>query len=455
MKKVALLVMLSVVLLLSACSGNGGGGGSKNLDTGGEKPPQDKGGQKTVVISVMMKDRFLEAAARKFEEQHKDIHIEIKEYRAAQPAGEGSMSMEAISLADVEKYVQSVTTQVISGKGSDLMLMSELPQDKFVAKKLLVNLNDLMAGDSSFDRNTLYSNILKASQDGEGLYAMPLSFSLSLFQGNTELLKKANISVGDNESWNWNQFKEIAQKLKQQGDSDKAINLDPTGLLFDFVEDNYAQLAGQGQPNFDSDLFRNLITEIKSMFDEGLLSEGFSFDSSKAAFQMVDIYSPEQALTMPQGMDYYEKPSASGQKDGAPFKPAYSLGINSKSDVQQEAWAFVKFLLSDEMQASPNLMGLPMNKGATSNKLKEVLQKIETGTLETMIPANMLPDGETVKKRIEAVEKQISKADYRRTSDMKVLMIAMEEFKSFMSGQKSAEEVSKLIQNRVKTYLNE
>jgi multiple sugar transport system substrate-binding protein len=38
---------------------------------------------------------------------------------------------------------------------------------------------------------------------------------------------------------------------------------------------------------------------------------------------------------------------------------------------------------------------------------------------------------------------------------MKVLMIAMEEFKSFMSGQKSAEEVSKLIQNRVKIYLNE
>ncbi|MFF2090866.1 ABC transporter substrate-binding protein [Paenibacillus sp. NPDC058174] len=445
--------MLSIVLLLSACSGNGGGG-SKESNTGGEKSPSEQGGKKTIAISVMMKDRFLENAARKFEEQHKDIHIEIKEYRTSQPAAEGSMSMEAISLGDVEKYVQSVTTQVISGKGPDLMLMSELPQNKFVSKKLLVNLNDLMAGDSSFDKNTLYNNILEASKDGDGLYAMPLSFSISLFQGNTELLKKAGLSVDADKTWNWNEFKAAAKKLNLD-DSDKLISLDPTGLLFDFIEDSYNQLVEKGQPNFDSELFRNMLTDIKSMYEDGLLNESFSFSSNKAAFQMMDIFGPEQALTMPNGMDFYQKPNVSGQTKGAAFRPSYSLGINSKSAVQQEAWAFIKFLLSEEMQASPDLSGLPMNKSVTSSKLNEIAQKIESGTLETMVPADMLPDGETAKKRVEAVEKLISNAGFRRTSDMKVLMIAMEEFNSFMSGQKSAEEVSKLIQNRVKTYLNE
>ncbi|WP_282936165.1 hypothetical protein [Paenibacillus sp. RC67] len=96
-----------------------------------------------------------------------------------------------------------------------------------------------------------------------------------------------------------------------------------------------------------------------------------------------------------------------------------------------------------------------MNKGVADQRLNEALQKIKNGTLDTPTPKNMLPDGERAKKRIEEVQKLISEADVRRSSDMKVLMIAMEEFKSFMSGQKSAEEVSKLIQNRVKTYLNE
>ena len=72
-----------------------------------------------------------------------------------------------------------------------------------------------------------------------------------------------------------------------------------------------------------------------------------------------------------------------------------------------------------------------------------------------MIPLDMLPDSETVKKRIEEVEKLISETNFRRSSDMKVITIVMEEFSTFMNGQRSADEVSKLIQNRAKTYLNE
>ncbi|WP_176706528.1 ABC transporter substrate-binding protein [Paenibacillus hemerocallicola] len=459
MKKVGVFATLSAVLLVSACSGNSGG------DSKGEA----KSGKKTVVVSVMTKDRFLESAVQKFEESHPDVHIEVKEYKAAKPAAEGGMSMEALSLADVEKYVQSVTTQVISGKGADIILMNEMPQDKFVAKKLLVNMYDLMAKDNSFDRNALYANILKASQDGDGLYVMPLSYSLDLVRGDTELLKKANVPVDKNKSWSWMEFKEIAKKLKQQG-YDGFGNLSPTELLWDYIEDNYSQLVGQGKPGFDSDLFRNMMKEIKLMYDEGMLNEGLSGFSStsgtgKSAFLLAGIYSPEEALKMPSNMDYFPKPSASGKKSGVPFKFNYSLGINSKSDVQQEAWAFIKFLLSSDMQASPNLMGFPMNKGAVDQKFNEVLQKFKNGTLNEQTPRNggvsaatppnMLPDGETAKKRIEDIKKMITEADVRRSSDMKVLMIAMEEFKSFMSGQKSAEEVSNLIQNRVKIYLNE
>lgn len=44
----------------------------------------------------------------KIEEKHTNIHIDLKEYKVSQETGEGGMSMESISLADVEKYVQSV-----------------------------------------------------------------------------------------------------------------------------------------------------------------------------------------------------------------------------------------------------------------------------------------------------------------------------------------------------------
>ncbi|OPA75145.1 hypothetical protein BVG16_21290 [Paenibacillus selenitireducens] len=62
--------------------------------------------------------------------------------------------------------------------------------------------------------------------------------------------------------------------------------------------------------------------------------------------------------------------------------------------------------LSLGSQSSEYFMGIPVHKAANKKKLQEAAQKLKA-------------------------------------------------FNSFMNGQKSAEEVSKLIQNRVMTYLNE
>ncbi|UPK43212.1 ABC transporter substrate-binding protein [Paenibacillus pabuli] len=464
MRKSVWLVMLSIVLLLSACAKSGGvspASSSKGAPIGASQgvPTNDSqsltvDGKKTVVVSVLRKNRFMESAVRSFEEKHKDIQIEIKEYKAS-TGTESDGTGEMLSEADVEKYVQSVTTQAISGKGADLILMNNLPQDKFVDKKLLVDLNDLIAKDSSFDQNALYANILKASQDGDGLYVMPLSISLETVQGNTSLLKQANISVDKNKPWSWSEFKDVANKLQQQGGYEGYYNMAMSPLLYDYIEENYEELVGQGKPNFDSEMFRSMMKEVKSIYDEGLLSEGFTSDPNKAIFKMVGIMNPMVALTMSPDFDYYQKPSAGGKKVGVPFKTMDSFGINSKSDVQAEAWEFIKFLLSDEIQASPDLFGLPVNKVALDKKLNEVLQVIESGTIELPIPKEQLPSSETLKSRIAEVQKLVAEAGALRSGDMKVLTIALEEFESFKSGQKSAEEVSKLIQNRVTTYLNE
>jgi len=443
-------MMLCIVLVVTACSGNEG---KKSHESKGEAGNE----KKTVVISVMMKDRFLESAIREFEEKHNNIHIEIKEYKSTVDSGSGGMNMVGVSIGDIEKYVQSVTTQVISGKGPDIMLMNELPNDKFVEKKLLANLSEMMTKDSSFDQNSFYSNILEASKDGDNLYVIPLAFSLDLVRGNTDLLKEANIKVDKNEPWSWNQYKEIARQLKEKG-YDSFGNPSAVDLLFDYIEDNYDQLVGQGKPGFDSELFRNMMQDIKQMNDEGLLNEGmttFSTDFTKVAFRMAGIYGARDVLTIPSYLEYYQKPSASDEKRGVPFRSLYSLGINSKSNVQSEAWEFIKFLLTDEIQLSPELFGLPINKNVVVEKLNDFLQDMENGTLNMPISVDTIPDADTAKKRIEEAQRLISEAGFRKNSDTKVLMMAYEEFTSFISGQKSAEEVSKLIQSKVKTYLNE
>lgn len=62
-------------------------------------------------------------------------------------------------------------------------------------------------------------------------------------------------------------------------------------------------------------------------------------------------------------------------------------------------------------------------------------------------------------KDLDTLREMVNKASLRDVgyinSNNKIQSIISEEVKAFFSGQKSAEDVAKLIQNRVMTYLNE
>lgn len=449
--KKPLFVMMALGLMLTACSGNDSG--SKD-SAANPKDGAEGGGSKTVVVAVQSSDRFLETAVKKFEQLHPNIHIDIQEH-LAQPKSEGGMSA-AISQADMEKYVQTVTTQVIFGKASDLIAMDNLPQDKFVEKNMLVNLYDLMKNDPKFDKSRYYENILKSSQNGDGLYAMPFSFYLDgLLAGKPSMLKKAGVTIDDN-SWTWDQFKDIAKKMQEQEGSDfvALINIFHGQLLHEYIEAYYTELVKDGSAHFDSDLFRSMMRQIKSMYDEGVLKAEFSYDYSKALFSQFGLYSPNSSLTdmLHPDTQYFLSPTLDGQSHGTSFRTAFTLGLNSKSEVQPEAWEFMKFLLSEETQSSPDLQGYPMDKSVVEKKIQDEKQKIERGEVELK---GGVPDAKTVDEHILTLKKLLDSAGMKKSSDMKVVSIAMEEFESYMSGQKSEDDVSKLIQNRVTTYLNE
>lgn len=177
---------------------------------------------------------------------------------------------------------------------------------------------------------------------------------------------------------------------------------------------------------------------------------------------MTSLYNPAMDLinVLKEDTQLFNRPTSNGQSGGGEYSSYFTLGLNSKSQVQQEAWEFLKFLLSDEMQSSPELpSGYPIHKGIVDKKFHEAKEKLlQGGTLEVSgfpveVPDNL--DMSMVDERIATMKQQLENASKKLTSDMKVFSIAMEEFEAFMNGQKTAEEVSKLIQNRVTTYLNE
>lgn len=446
------LAILAMIVVLSGCSSSSVGSGTEG--TSNEQSGQDG---KKIEIATMAVSPYLEEAVKQYKKIRPDIQIDIKEYLARPQTNEDGMSQsgEAFSKGDVEKYIQTVSTQMMSGKGADMIVMNDLPQDKYVAKNMLTNFYDLMDKDADFDRNQYYQNIFEGSQDGNGLYAMPFSFVIDALTGNTELLEQANIKI-DDQTWTWDEFKDISKKLKGKVGEDyfAFVNLFPIQMLAEYIEANYDKLINQGQANFDSDLFRDMMKQIKSMYDEGVLSNDFTYDYTKTLFNNANLFDPIGGLSqvLDPKLKIYQKPTVNGKYSGTSFKSYFTLGINSKSKVQDEAWNFIKFMLSEEMQSSSVVQGFAMHKGAVEKQLNDAKQQAVAGTLPLL---EQKFDTETVESKIQELHQLLDGASRNLSSDHKVVSIAIEEFDSYMSGQKTAEDVSKLIQNRVNTYINE
>ncbi|GBG05957.1 hypothetical protein PAT3040_00445 [Paenibacillus agaridevorans] len=462
MKKLIVITILGIMAVsLSACTGSDNtpsptkssqpdqGQSQTPAPSKGLEPLDDK--QKTIVISTLAATDFYKRAKEKYEKLHPNTTIELKEF----DSGSGGL----MSNSAVEKYIKQTTTEVLSGKGADLFTLRviELPIDNYVNKKAFVNLDEWMQRDSAFDPNQYQTNILEGSKMNGGSYILPLEYSLEVLFGDAEAFNNAGITFND-KSWTWSDFADIGKQIKGKDSSRFVLgNIAPEEMINNMVSDSYSQLIDgvDGTATFDSPMFIDMLEQVKALYEDKILKSDYADNSS---FQYSSVYSPSDYL-MRLGLYYpdgngkvYQKPNSSAQKSGISFEPLDQIAMNANSKVQRDAWEFMKFLLSEEMQsysANSDQPSFSINKVINEKiiedlKSKEVLQDPAKGNVK--IKAE---DLETISTLLSAPA--IRNMGYEST----VQKIINEETKAFFSGQKPADAVAKLIQNRVVTYLNE
>jgi len=421
---------------------------NENTVESGLEPLDNK--PKTIVISVVAANDFYKLAKEKYEKLHRNTTIQLKEFQS----GSGGV----MSKTEVEKFVKQTTTEVLSGKGADLFAFTtvELPIDKYINKKAFVNLDEWIQKDSSFDPKQYQTNILEGSKMNGGSYILPIEFYLEALYGDAEAFKNAGIAI-DDKSWTWSDFADISKQMKGKGSRRYAMgNIAPEEMINNLVSDNYSQLidGAGGKASFASPKFIDMLKQVKSLYDDNILKSDY-VDNKNSSFTYSLITSPSDYLAR-LGLFYpngngkvYQKPYSSDQRSGISFQPTNQIAMNANSKVQRDAWEFMKFLLSEEMQSYPRQTGFSMNKAINDRviedlKSKEVLQDAKSGSIK--IKAE---DLESIRELLSAPS--VRNMGYEST----IQKIITEETKAFFSGQKTAEVVAKLIQNRVVTYLNE
>lgn len=378
--------------------------------------------------------------------------------------------------------VDTVLLDMKSGTGPDVLLdfadFAQFNNDDF-----LIDLNPYLDGSDGIDRSLYYDNILRAFETDGKLYQLPLNVRIEALAGNPDLL-------GGTTGWTCEQF---LSKMQTNGDEVLPL-LSPTeydamSLLLQLLGDdmNHYVDYSRCEAYFDSDDFRrlleiskyvgnklnpDLIADLMEKYDDMRYGDGYHSTEAIVMDAGLCYVVPVSLFTLREYSRYADLcdgrvvilgwPTTGGS--GFAAEAHASIGISAFSECKEEAWDFVQYLLSPETQKmsvrqSGSSEGISICREVVEDAVKLTIEQDKEDKARLEEKKNQGYDGPVSPPITEELEadflsyiERISTAVNRNPA---VFNIIREEAPAFFNGDRSAEDVSRIIQNRVTTLLQE
>ena len=381
---------------------------------------------------------------------------------------------------DYEAGFQQLERDIISGACPDILYMnSQGSVEKYISKGALADLTPLMEQDGDFDLADVVTAPLRAYEKDGHYYGLPWSFSLGTMYASSRL-------VGDREKWSLPEFREVVESLDPQvwimmwSTQADFLNsmvyynmgefVDYGNSTCDFTGEDFISLLeiakrlpedysfyeqDQGGSDGDAMAYSDSDEFSKLQAGELLMTSGYGGDSSYSIREMYRLYTKENGIVR---IGY---PTSQG--NGALLNIYNAMAISARCADPAGAWSFVKTMLSDDVQ--DNVWSLPVGKKAFDKVLEAAMERdsyVDVTTGETVyidstgyIGNTEYPMGELTQEQADAFRAYVDGAGIAGTYDTDIMEIITDEAGAYFAGDKTAEEVAKLIQNRVSIYLGE
>lgn len=379
---------------------------------------------------------------------------------------------------DYEAGVTKLTAEIMAGNVPDILALSQLPYEQLAAKGLLEDLYPYIEADGEFGREDFFPNVMAALEvDGKLCQVCP-TFMIQAVTG-------ASSVVGDTPGWTYEQFNQALASMPEGcepfGVSTTKDEILQAGVAMDM--DSFVNWT-TGQCTFDSQEFIELL-KFTDNFPETFDYENYEWTEEDNDYNR--IASGKQMLLQSyissfDDILYYDAyfggsstyigfPNLSGEPGNMmTLDSGYAMSTSCAN--KEAAWEFLRIILSEDFQKQ--MYGLPTNINAYNAKLKEAM----TPEYEKDADGNFLLDEEGNKIEIsrggfgfgsgEVIEiyaitqeqadrlwDLITSTTKVMDSNNSILEIVTEQAKAYYAGQKSAEEVAKLIQSKANIYVNE
>lgn len=370
-----------------------------------------------------------------------ELQLLINEYNASQSEYQISITY---YYDGTEYALDRMNAELVSGQCPDLYFLDSMDLDALQNAGLLLDLYPIMEADTTFNPDDYYMNIWDLFAVDKSLYEFVPCFTL-----NGMITTSAHL--GTNTSWSietFNQFcEELAPKFQVLNTSlSDMLTYMTQNALFDYIS------LSDGICSFNTPEFEEWLSFIKS-FPEyvsdqqplircGITLGIYDYITYKSIYQDTPVYIAYPGSGI-------EGPTASA---------LWSFAISSTTAHSDACWDFLTSFLSMENQCTYfSGWGFPMSKRAMESELNAATLAVTDPGFPGYEQTNqygspLIPLDENDINYLTSLFESI---DHRLLRSDTILEIIQDETTAYFSGDKDAEDVSELVQNRVQIYLSE
>ena len=402
-------------------------------------------------------------AVTAFNESNADYYIKLdNDYSVIKKVNSGEISFFDDDYE--EKYYKlsselsyQLAIDLMNGDGPDIVLDG-------AGIVHLNNSNYLMDLKKEIKTDGLFENMIKASEYDGKLYQVPLGVTL------TGILVSKKDVAEDQYGFTFDQYKELVAGPCNGADP-ISIYADQTEYFVRCLNNMKDSYMENGKVNFDTPAFRtfaeytkdNVSPEIIPGSDELFLQ---AVENSKRTVRYeVGLTIPTLVTYLPDSITEIKVlglPSYDGR--GPSMKISSSVAISATTKEKKACLEFVKVLLSEEMQKSFGLYEeiTPVRETAYEataleaiGKYNSVYKRYKSQYTKDMLLEMGYPFCEVDKNAVSDYEQMLRSCSVIGEEDAAITIIVKEEMPAYFTGQKSLDDVIKIINDRARTYVNE
>lgn len=393
--------------------------------------------KKTVTLGTTLdlNSEMLQQFVTRFNRQNKEWQVEIVEYFSYMNA--------------YDNFLDEFTKDILDGNAPDLIDVRSVPVEMLTDKKFFEDLVPWFRQSAVVSKRDILDSVWEAGCSGR-----EMQFVMPWFSLDSYVIKQDALS-GD--KWDLEEFVRLVDR--KEGGSLFLYTADNTeGIQLEYALHAYMEKfcdIESEKCDFVNEEFIGLLEAIGRRGDRRQPTEGTADFEMWEQLVSGDIMLCRMMISektyycralqgLGDGCRWVGYPS--GEKQHHSFSRFVLLGMNTHSEYKEGAWAFLEFLLSEEMQSwnSMEMNVFPVREDAFDRNISGAFYN-SRGELVTMSGE----EKESLRKLVDNAYLHTYRI-YDPTYD-----IVWEECGAYFAGDRTARETAEIIQNRVQLYLDE